>query len=328
MYEVQESMKKTLPDGVWPVMLTLFTEDNHIDYPAMGRLVDWYIDNGAQGLFAVCQSSEMVQLSLAERVELARFVVQHANGRVPVVASGHCAETLEGQIEEARAIGATGIDAFVLVASRVCSREQSEETWKQLVAQILAAVPDVDFGLYECPAPYHRLLSPDAIAWCAATDRFVFMKETSSDPQQDIAKVQAAKGSRLKIYNTNGNSLLATLRGGGSGYCGIMGNFHPDLYSWMCANWQTQPQKAGLLQTILGPLVLFEGRLYPTSAKYLLQLEGLENTLHSRVRPSNDMTYRNRLEIAQLRALCDYARQMLDSDASVPTAAALEPVAV
>jgi 4-hydroxy-tetrahydrodipicolinate synthase len=79
------------------------------------------------------------------------------------------------------------------------------------------------------------------------------------------------------------------------------------------------------LQTILGPLVLFEGRLYPTSAKYLLQLEGLGNTLHSRVRPSDDMTYRNRLEVAQLRALVDYARGMLQQDSPVPAAAALAP---
>ncbi len=320
-------MKKILPDGVWPVMLTLFTDEDQVDYPAMGRLVDWYIENGASGLFAVCQSSEMTRLSLDERVELARFVKQHANGRVPVVSSGHISDSLQGQIEEAQAIAATGIDAFVLVASRVCPQGESEETWKQLVTQILDAVPDVDFGLYECPAPYHRLLSPEAIGWCAATDRFTFMKETSSNPAQDIAKVQAAKGSRLKIYNTNGNSLLSTLRGGGSGYCGIMGNFHPDLYAWMCSNWQEHPQMAELLQTILGPLVLFEGRLYPTSAKYLLQLEGLGNSLHSRVRPSDDMTYRNRLEIAQLRGLCDYARAVLRGDTTNIPAVALPSLA-
>lgn len=306
-------------------MLTLFTDDDHIDYPAMGRLIDWYIDAGASGLFAVCQSSEMVKLSLDERVELARFCVDHANGRVPVVASGHVSDPIEEQIAEAKAIGSTGIDAFVLVTSRVCGADASEETWKELVSQILAAVPDIDFGLYECPAPYHRLMSPEAIAWCAATDRFTFMKETSSNPAQDIAKVEAARGSRFKIYNTNGNSILQTLRGGGSGYCGIMGNFHPDLYAWMCANWETEPEKADLLQTILGPLVLFEGRLYPTSAKYLLQLEGLGNTLHSRVRPSDDMTYRNRLEVAQLRALVDYARGTLQQESAVPAAAALEP---
>ena len=40
-------------------MLTPFTADNKIDYLGLKRLIDWYIENGADALFAVCQSSEM-----------------------------------------------------------------------------------------------------------------------------------------------------------------------------------------------------------------------------------------------------------------------------
>ena len=83
-----------------PVMLTPFTAQNAIDYPGLERLIEWYLQNGADGLFAVCQSSEMLFLTLAERVELARFVAQKAAGRVPVIASGHISDELEQQIEE------------------------------------------------------------------------------------------------------------------------------------------------------------------------------------------------------------------------------------
>ena len=38
--------------GVWPVMLTPFTEEGQVDYPALERLIEWYIDNGVSGLFA------------------------------------------------------------------------------------------------------------------------------------------------------------------------------------------------------------------------------------------------------------------------------------
>ena len=55
--------------GVWPVMLTPFTDHNEVDYPALERLTEWYIENGVSGLFAVCQSSEMFFLSLEERVD-------------------------------------------------------------------------------------------------------------------------------------------------------------------------------------------------------------------------------------------------------------------
>ncbi len=70
-------------EGIIPVMLTPFTADNKIDYLGLKRLIDWYIENGADALFAVCQSSEMQYLTLEERVELASFVVEYSQQRVP-----------------------------------------------------------------------------------------------------------------------------------------------------------------------------------------------------------------------------------------------------
>lgn len=47
------------PGGAWPVMLTPFTDQGAVDYDGLGKLIDWYMINGASGLFAVCQSSEV-----------------------------------------------------------------------------------------------------------------------------------------------------------------------------------------------------------------------------------------------------------------------------
>ena len=77
--------------GVWPVMLTPFDAKGEIDWASLERLVDWYIDSGVHGLFAACQSSEMFYLSDEETQALTRFIVEKADGRVPVVASGHTA---------------------------------------------------------------------------------------------------------------------------------------------------------------------------------------------------------------------------------------------
>ena len=52
-------MGYNFPGGSWPVMLTPFTAENTVDYPALKELVDWYIENGVSGMFSVCQSSEM-----------------------------------------------------------------------------------------------------------------------------------------------------------------------------------------------------------------------------------------------------------------------------
>ena len=42
----EKSMKKTIAGGVWPVMITPFTEDNRIDYDAVLRIIEWYDKNG------------------------------------------------------------------------------------------------------------------------------------------------------------------------------------------------------------------------------------------------------------------------------------------
>ncbi len=85
-------MAASISDGVWPTMVTPFTADDKIDFDALAAQVEWYLARGVDGLFAVCQSSEMFYLSLDERVALARAVVERVAGRVEVIASGHISD--------------------------------------------------------------------------------------------------------------------------------------------------------------------------------------------------------------------------------------------
>ena len=101
---------------LWPVMITPFTHDGKIDYDSLLRLINWYEDRGATGLFAACQSSEIFYLSLEERVELVRFVVQHA--RIPVIASGHVSDDLADQIEAHACSRSTGADPYYQPADK------------------------------------------------------------------------------------------------------------------------------------------------------------------------------------------------------------------
>jgi hypothetical protein len=72
-------------EGIIPVMLTPFTDQGDIDYPGLERLAEWYLEKGADALFAICQSSEMQFLTLAERAAIGHFVVKQVAGRVPEV---------------------------------------------------------------------------------------------------------------------------------------------------------------------------------------------------------------------------------------------------
>ena len=157
-------MDKKFRDGVWPVMLTPFTEDNKVDYHSLEKLTDWYIEGGVAGLFADCQSSEMFFLSLEERIELARFIKEKADGRVPVIASGHISESIEEQAEELNAIADTGVDAVILLSNRLAKETESDEVWLENLKKLLDMLPsDLALGFYECPYPYKRVISPELL---------------------------------------------------------------------------------------------------------------------------------------------------------------------
>ena len=68
----------SLPGGLWPVMLTPFLQNNEVDYDVLKRLTEFYIKSGANGLFANCLSSEMFQLTEAERLKVIATVVSMA----------------------------------------------------------------------------------------------------------------------------------------------------------------------------------------------------------------------------------------------------------
>ena len=49
----------SIPNGVYPTMITPYTDDDKIDFGAVERLLNWYHHNNIKGVFAVCQSSDM-----------------------------------------------------------------------------------------------------------------------------------------------------------------------------------------------------------------------------------------------------------------------------
>ncbi|MFC0212975.1 dihydrodipicolinate synthase family protein [Paenibacillus chartarius] len=304
-------MARNIPNGVWPTMVTPFTGAGEVDYAALEALVDWYIGQGVHGLFAVCQSSEMFYLSLEERVRIARFVVESAGGRVPVIASGHVSDGEDEQAEELLRMADTGVEAVVLVSNRLAAPEEGDGIWLERALRLLDRVPGVQFGVYECPYPYKRLMTPQLLRQCADTGRFSFLKDTCCDAGQLAAKLDAVKGSSLSIFNANSATLLASLRLGAAGFSGVMANFHPDLYVWLTEHWSSQPKTAETVQAYLGAASLIELQQYPVNAKYHLQRSGLPLELHCRSKDAEAFKANHRLEVEQLDALYRLVRKQL-----------------
>ncbi|WDR88638.1 dihydrodipicolinate synthase family protein [Burkholderia ambifaria] len=262
-------------EGIVPVMLTPFDDAGAIDYAGLERLVEWYLAHGADALFAVAQSSEMQFLSLAERAELARFVVERVAGRVPVVASGHISDDLDAQVAELRAAAESGAQGVVLVTNRLDPQRKGSAALLDHLHKLLARLPsDLPLGLYECPAPYRRLLSDDELRACIDTGRFVMLKDVSCDLETVKRRVALAAGSPLKILNANAAIAWDAMKAGSAGFNGVFTNFHPDLYRWLRTRGDSDPALADELSTFLVVSAVSEALGYPALAKIYHQRIG------------------------------------------------------
>ena len=312
---------KEIKNGVWPVMITPFTEDNKIDYVAVQRIIDWYASHGVTGIFAVCQSSEMFFLTKEERYELAKYVIDHGHEKgLDVVVSGHVAEKVEDQVEEAQAIIDMGADSYVFISNQFAPEGASEDVAKERIAYLIGHIQAESFGIYECPYPYKRLLSPELLKWCAETGKFAFLKDTCCDLEQLKAKCEAVKGTPLKIFNANAATLLESMRYGVAGYSGVMANCHADLYAWLVEHFADadKQEQVERLMDFLGAASMVECQVYPINAKYHMNLEGVPMSLVTRARDPQELLMgkdpagipsSKMLEIQQFKAFEDMFRK-------------------
>ncbi len=264
-----------LPPGLYPVMLTAFHDDGAIDWPGVDALTDWYIENGSTGLFAVCLSSEMYNLTDDERLTLARRVIGRAAGRASVVATGTFGGSLEAQAASIRAMAETGVDAVVVIPAQIAAADEDEAVLEARLMQLAALTDPIPLGLYECPAPYHRMISPALLGRLARTGRFVYHKDTCSDGDLIREKLALVEGTPLGFFNANTASAMDSLAWGAMGLSPIGANYYPQLFVRLIHTWEADPTAARDLQRMLAVMERAASTQYPAAAKRCLARLGL-----------------------------------------------------
>ena len=305
---------------IFTTMITPYNADGGVDYETAEKYVDWYFENGLDGIFAVCQSSEIFFLSLEERVELnkrvyarAKQLEKESGKKLTVVSSGHISETIEEQAKELTAIYESGTDALILITNRLDINNEGDDVFIENAEKLLKLLPeDAKLGFYECPYPYKRLVTPKILDWCLSTGRFVYMKDTCCDIEIIKERCKQLEGSTFKLLNANCQTLLESMKCGGHGYCGIMCNYHPKLYAWLGENFEKEPEKAELIQSVIGTFGFTEGGLpYPLTAKYHMSLCGIPTENIARNRKSEEMTDYARDCMKQMKTATDYFGKLI-----------------
>ncbi len=265
---------------LYPTIVTPFHQDRSIDYESLGRLIAHFARHGADGIFAVCQSSEMFFLSDEEKLELAAFSIQHCREQgISCVVSGHTQDEIEDQIQYLRALEALSPDAIIFVSNRFASEAEPDDTLIARMEQVTAALsPNTRLGIYECPYPYKRLLTEPVLRAMARDGRFQFIKDTCCDMDIIAQRLSLLKDTPMALYNANGATLLDSLLAGARGYSGIQLNYFPEIFGQLKAALSAgTPElcRARDIADFISATSVMETQNYPANAKYYLTLEGL-----------------------------------------------------
>jgi 4-hydroxy-tetrahydrodipicolinate synthase len=285
------------------VMITPFNLKAKVDWDALNSLIEFYMAAGVKGLFANCLSSEMFSISEDERLEITQYIVDHVKGRVPVVATGSFGLRIEDKADFTKKIYYTGIDAAIMVTGHFANVDDGDDVLLRNFEKMFNLTGNIPLGMYECPAPYKRIISAGLFRQLLEAGRLIYHKDTSIAQEQVKEKLDILKtigNNTLEFYDAHSPNAMFSLQHGAKGMSSISGNFYPEILVWMCnnANDPNKQEDVKWLQSEISRVDPLIHQAYPMSAKYFLAKRGLPVRTISR-------TFALELTLAQRKTLDD-----------------------
>lgn len=221
-------MKETVFRGAATAMITPMREDGSVDYEAMGRLIDWQIEQGIDALLIAGTSGEGSTLSDEEHREVLRFAVNQARGRVPMIAG-------TGSNDTAYACDLTkyacqiGYDACLVVTPYY-----NKTTQRGLIRmyKTIADASTKPLILYNVPSRTGISLAPATVAELSSYPHIDAIKEASGNISA-IADIAASVTEGFTIYSGNDDQIIPILSLGGQGVISVLSNLLPKETSAM-----------------------------------------------------------------------------------------------
>ncbi len=231
-------------------LVTPMLDDGKVDYPGLRRLIDWHIAEGTDCIGVVGTTGESPTVSVEEHCEIIRVAVEHAAGRVPIMAGAGGNSTHEA-IELSRYARKVGADCTLQVAPYY--NRPSQEGMYQHFRAIAEAV-DIPLFLYNVPGRTVADLQHDTVLKLAQIDNIVGIKEATGNIEraQWLIK-QAPKG--FSIYSGDDGTAVALMLLGGHGNVSVTANVAPRLMHDLCrAAVDGQARRAAEIQLRLLPV--------------------------------------------------------------------------
>jgi len=214
-------MKNTIFKGMASAIVTPMTE-TAIDYEALGRFVEFQIENGINAIVVMGTTGENATIEHDEQTEVIKFVVDKVAKRVPVIA-GTGTNNTEHVITNTRNACAVGADA-VLVVTPYYNKATQNGLYRHFTA--VADASTVPVILYNVPGRTGCNLQPKTVARLADHPNIVAIKEAAGNMAQAV-ELFALCGDKLDIYSGEDALTVPMMAMGGSGAISVLSNVVP-----------------------------------------------------------------------------------------------------
>ena len=243
-------MKNTVFTGAATAIITPFNETG-VDWDTFGRLIDFQLAGGINGIVAAGTTGEGSTLTDKEHEDVISFCVKRVAGKVPVIAGTGSNNTAHA-IERTKTACAAGADAVLLVTPYY-----NKTTQRGLIASFsaIADASSVPCVLYNVPSRTGMNMLPETLAVLAGHERIAAVKEACGNITQ-VAKERLLCGDELDIYSGCDDQIVPTLSLGGKGIISVIANILPKETAAICTRFfGGDVQGAAELQLKLLPLM-------------------------------------------------------------------------
>ena len=214
-------MKQPIFTGSGTAIVTPFTNDS-VDYPALGRLLDFQLEGGADAIIVCGTTGEAVTMSYVERMRAIETVVRHVDGRVPVIA-GTGSNSTENAITLSKDAVLAGGDGLLVVTPFY-----NKATQRGLIRHYTAVADAVTRPviLYHVPSRTGVRCTAETYAALAKHPNIAGVKEAGGD----LALVQKTRElcpEDFYIWSGNDDETAPIMLFGGKGVISVAANVMP-----------------------------------------------------------------------------------------------------
>jgi 4-hydroxy-tetrahydrodipicolinate synthase len=255
-------------EGCLTALVTPF-RDGKVDFDRLGKLVEWQIEQGVDGLVAVGTTGESATLDVEEHVAVIAATVKAAHGRVPVIAGAGGNATSEA-LELTRASEAAGANALLHVTPYY-NRPSQEGLFRHFEA--VAKATKLPVILYNVPTRTACDLLTETVVRLAELDNIVGIKDATGNLVRG-SELIARVGDRIAVLSGDDGTAFPLYAVGARGVISVVSNVAPRAMSDMwdavkAGDWARGRQRHFELR-VLNQLLFAEPSPAPTKAALAL----------------------------------------------------------